>query len=109
MHVATLCFPLARGRDVRSGRAEQRRAPPSPAGRVGHAAAAAFRERELRRAFAAFQRGRKRASYQAFREREAAWLDDFALFSALRSATGGTPWIDWDRDLRLRRPGALSR
>jgi 4-alpha-glucanotransferase len=83
--------------------------PRFPAGRVDHAAAAAFRERELRRAFAAFERGRKRASYHAFRARAAAWLEDFALFSALRSASGGTPWLEWDRELRLRRPGALSR
>jgi 4-alpha-glucanotransferase len=95
---------------ARDGLLREPAVPPRfPAGRVDHAAAAAFREGELRRAFAAFERGRKRASYHAFREREAAWLDDFALFSALRSATGGTPWIDWDRDLRLRRPGALSR
>src|SRR5207237_962286 len=66
--------------------------PRFPAERVDHAAAAAFRERELRRAFAAFERGRKRASYRAFRERAAAWLEAFALFSALRSASGGAPW-----------------
>ena len=83
--------------------------PRFPAERVDHAAAAAFRERELRRAFAAFERGRKRASYRAFRERAAAWLEDFALFSALRSAAGGAPWIEWERELRLRRPGALAR
>src|SRR5207245_1313679 len=58
---------------------------------------------------AAFERGRKRSSYSAFRERAAAWLEDFALFSALRSAAGGAPWIEWERELRLRRPGALSR
>ena len=83
--------------------------PRFPAERVDHAAAAAFRERELRRAFAAFERGRKRASYRAFRERAAAWLEDFALFSALRSAAGGAPWIEWERELRLRRPGVLAR
>jgi 4-alpha-glucanotransferase len=76
---------------------------------IDHAAAAAYRDRELRRAFAAFERRRKRASYHAFRERAAAWLEDFALFSALRFATGGRPWIEWDRDVRLRRPGALAR
>jgi 4-alpha-glucanotransferase len=83
--------------------------PSFPAGRVDYLAAAAFRERELRRAFPAFERRRKRASYQAFCERAASWLEDFALFSALRSAAGGAPWIEWDRELRLRRPGALSR
>jgi 4-alpha-glucanotransferase len=78
-------------------------------GRVDYPAAAAFRERELRRAFAVFERRRKRASYHAFRERAAAWLEDFALFSALRSAAGGAPWSEWDRELRLRRPAALAR
>ena len=44
----------------------------------------------------------------AFCERERAWLDDYALFMALKDAHGGAPWTTWERPLRLRDAGALS-
>ena len=37
----------------------------------------------------------------------AAWLDDYALFMALKEKLGGQPWLDWPDGLRLRRPEAL--
>ena len=40
---------------------------------------------------------------------EAAWLDDFALFVALKDANGGAAWTDWGDDLVLRKPAALAR
>jgi 4-alpha-glucanotransferase len=83
--------------------------PPFPRERVDYPLAAGYREKELRRAFAAFQGKRKPRSYARFRERAAVWLDDFALFSALRTACGGQPWNRWERDVRLRRPAALAR
>jgi 4-alpha-glucanotransferase len=95
---------------ARDGLLRERAVPPGfPAGRVDYPAATAFRERELRRAFAAFAARRKRTAYRAFRERAGAWLENFALFSALRSAAGGAPWSEWDREFRLRRPAALAR
>ncbi len=36
-----------------------------------------------------------------------AWLDDFALFMALKEAHGGGIWLDWPAELVLREPGAL--
>jgi len=83
--------------------------PPFPPERVDYRAAVAYRDEQLRRAFAAFQRKRKPHSYRAFRERAGGWLDDFALFSALRAASGGQPWSRWEREVRLRRPAALAR
>ena len=35
------------------------------------------------------------------------WVADYALFSALRAANGGKPWLEWDRDLRARKPGVI--
>src|SRR5919202_1298661 len=61
------------------------------------------------RSLATFQRKGKPRSYARFRERAAAWIDDYALFAALRTASGGQPWNRWDREVRLRRPGALAR
>ncbi|MCP5360105.1 MAG: 4-alpha-glucanotransferase [Steroidobacteraceae bacterium] len=46
--------------------------------------------------------------WQAFRERHADWLDDWALFVALRAQQGGLPWQAWPEALRDREPGALA-
>jgi len=48
-----------------------------------------------------------RADFAAYRAEEAAWLDDYALFRALRDAHGGVPWTEWPAPLRGREPNAL--
>jgi 4-alpha-glucanotransferase len=48
-----------------------------------------------------------RAAFEAFREREAAWLDDYALFMALRTRYDGA-WTDWPAPVRGRDPDALA-
>jgi 4-alpha-glucanotransferase len=48
-------------------------------------------------------------SFEEFRARKAVWLDDFALFMALKKAHGGTSWYDWPDELILREPAALAR
>ena len=48
-----------------------------------------------------------RADFRAYRDEEAAWLDDYALFRALREAHGGASWSDWPAPLRERHPNAL--
>jgi len=42
-------------------------------------------------------------------EEQRAWLDDFALFMALKERAGGAPWWTWDRRLAHRDEHALSR
>ncbi|HSN91767.1 MAG TPA: 4-alpha-glucanotransferase [Anaeromyxobacteraceae bacterium] len=49
-----------------------------------------------------------RADLEAFRGREAGWLDDFALFAALKEAHGGAPWTRWPEPLARRHPRALA-
>ena len=44
-----------------------------------------------------------------FCEHEAAWLDDYALFMALKDLHHGTPWHTWPDGVRLRRADALAR
>ncbi|MEJ5252065.1 MAG: 4-alpha-glucanotransferase [Chthonomonadetes bacterium] len=44
-----------------------------------------------------------------FREQHTFWLEDFALFMALKEAYGGRAWTEWDRDLAHRNPDALNR
>jgi 4-alpha-glucanotransferase len=84
--------------------------PPFPNGRVDYAAVRAFRERHLRTAFATFDRRRRnRTAFDAFCARNAAWLDDFALYMAIKRSGRGKPWTQWDPDLRLRDRAALDR
>jgi 4-alpha-glucanotransferase len=45
----------------------------------------------------------------AFAEEHAAWLDDWALFAALKRQHGGLPWFAWDEALRRRDPEALAK
>ena len=59
----------------------------------------------------AFQAGypRDRAAVEAFC-RENKWLDNYALYMALKARFGMKSWLDWpDEDLRLRRAEALER
>lgn len=49
-------------------------------------------------------------AFAAFRKREAWWLDDYALFSAIKEEQGGRAWIDWEDDkLRLHDETALKK
>jgi 4-alpha-glucanotransferase len=50
-----------------------------------------------------------RVEFESFCRREASWLDDFALFSALKDAHGGVDWTRWETDLVERDPEALDQ
>ena len=67
------------------------------------------RDELLRAAFAAFRaRRRRRRSTTRFAAGAAGWLDDFALYRALKRAHGGVQWTRWPAGLRDRDPGALA-
>jgi 4-alpha-glucanotransferase len=46
-------------------------------------------------------------AFARFRAAEAEWLDDVALFLALKVTHAGAPWPEWEPDIRLRRAPAL--
>lgn len=50
----------------------------------------------------------QRAAYDQFCVRQADWLNDYALFSALQEATGEPNWIRWPAELVRREPAALA-
>ncbi len=58
----------------------------------------------------AFARGRQESGSRLdrFRQSHASWLEDFALFSALKDRFGGA-WTDWEPAVRDREPDALAR
>ncbi|ACO46669.1 4-alpha-glucanotransferase [Deinococcus deserti] len=70
-----------------------------------------WRNQMLERAHAAFLGGKAshlRAELEAFIQAEASWLDDYALFTALKDAHGGLPWNAWPSAVRDRQPEALA-
>ena len=70
----------------------------------------AYREAHLRSTHAAFAHAPRaeRVAYEAYCERERAWLSDWALYDALKREQGGAPWVRWPEPLRDRHPDALA-
>jgi 4-alpha-glucanotransferase len=83
-----------------------------PDERLDFPAVIRWKESLLRAAFRAFRDGAApdlRPQLERFRARQRGWIEDYALFRAVRDAHGGRPWVDWERDIRLRLPGAVTR
>ncbi len=69
-----------------------------------------FRARRLRQAFARYRtRPDAARALDEFRQEQADWLPDYALYQALRRAHGLVPWTRWDSALVHRKPLALER
>ena len=67
-----------------------------------------FRDAMLRRAHEMFNRRlRLRDDFQAYCHHEQSWLDDWALFAALKHVQVGKKWFEWESGIRLRKPSAL--
>ncbi|HEY1394302.1 MAG TPA: 4-alpha-glucanotransferase [Methylibium sp.] len=69
-----------------------------------------WREAQLRKAAVGFKArasAEDRKAFEAWRAAESAWLDDYALFMAIRSPRNGQPWWEWPADLARRDPTAL--
>lgn len=45
--------------------------------------------------------------YNAFCQENAFWLNNYALFMAIKDALGGAPWLTWPEGLKTCRPEAL--
>lgn len=76
--------------------------------RVDYPAVRESKEKLLRRCFAQSE-GKLQKELAAFR-RENPWVEDFALFTALKARYGGVMWTKWpDREVRRRQPAALER
>ena len=86
--------------------------PSFPSHRVDYGAAIAFKAPLLRKAalhFAAHASGKERTAFECFCRENADWLDDLALFLAVKAHHNGTAWPEWDAEIALRRPGAVAR
>lgn len=69
--------------------------------RVNYAKAIQHKSKLFAKAFKNMKAQRK-AAFEAFCDREAHWLDDYALYSALKSAHKNKPWYEWPDSFKLR-------
>ncbi len=92
--------------------AELARVPAFPRHEVDFELVKEHRRPLLAKAAATFEKRADAASREArdaFVARHAAWLADFALFTALKRAHGGAAWNTWDRALVERDAAALAK
>lgn len=67
------------------------------------------RDNLLRLAFDRFKEaGADDKEYKAFLKKEEGWLNDYALFTAIKRHSGGASWLTWDDGLKKRKPEALA-
>jgi 4-alpha-glucanotransferase len=64
----------------------------------------------LQKAFARYQAnpGALRTGFDSFRAENSSWLDDFALFMALKDFHGGGAWSGWPEDIKKREAQAMT-
>ena len=87
-------------------------APNFPENRVDFGAVIEWKLPLLCKAFEEFSRNAgasDRAEFDDFCRRHASWLDDYALFMALKEAHDLVIWTEWPQELALREPAALER
>jgi len=86
--------------------------PDFPANRVDFGSVIAYKNNLLKRAFENFRAGAPNDQHQTFAQfcrAQAAWLDDVALFMALKETHEGRAWHAWEPELAARKPSALKR
>ncbi len=83
-----------------------------PEDRVDYGEVIPWKAGVLDRSFIRYQNTRSSQVDQEmaeFRSKQSSWLDDFALFMALKEAHGGAPWPTWEKPLRERQAEALAQ
>ena len=108
-------YLIGLGRMVEEGLLEEADlagAPAFPPDRVDYGALYHWKLPLLKAAAARFDAGgtsELACGFRAFCEAEAAWLEDYALFMALKDAFSAQAWNLWPEELRNRHPEALEQ
>jgi len=85
-------------------------APQFAAERVEYGPIIEYKHKLLWRAFENFKQTSEpslRSEFDAFCQQSAAWLDDYALFRAMKDVRDGAAWYKWERPMVARDAGAL--
>jgi len=83
-----------------------------PPERVNFGGAHEIKDKLLTQAFARYQRTTNtelRSAFESFSQQNSSWLNDYALFRALKTEHGGKAWHEWERPLVCREPTALAQ
>jgi 4-alpha-glucanotransferase len=86
-------------------------APAFTSDRVDFGNAITFKNALLRKAFERFKQTTDkslRESFERFSHQASSWLDDYALYRALKDAQGGKAWNEWEPPLARRDSTALA-
>jgi 4-alpha-glucanotransferase len=86
--------------------------PSFPLNEVDYNAVIPFKHRLLEEAWANFNAGARpglRAAYDQFRHDQAHWLEDYALFRALKRQFNEVHYLEWPEEFVQRKPAALER
>lgn len=54
-----------------------------------------------------FEQFKQYEQFKLFEQENAYWLEDYALYMAVKDDRQGKSWSEWEEDIRLRRPDAL--
>ena len=95
---------------LRSGDCDEARSFPKNA--VDYNTVTAFKYKLIEKAWSSFRAMRRSAlrfDYEQFCLDQAHWLDDYALFRALKVRHGGAYYLDWPTEFVRREPAALAR
>lgn len=85
--------------------------PVFPTGRVDYGAVVPWKLEMVRQACERFRERAQpalREAYERFRADNVAWLNDFALFMALKNSHGQRAWVEWPKRYAQRSPQALA-
>ncbi len=86
-------------------------APGFPARSVDYGPVIEYKQRLLRLSFENFMRqqgGQQATAFASFVAANSPWLDDYALFAALKEQHDGANWSNWEKEIATRRPAALA-
>lgn len=51
----------------------------------------------------------KDADFKKYVKENAGWLDDYALYMAVKTSKGNVCWVEWDEDIKLRKSSAMKK
>lgn len=83
--------------------------PDFPAETVDYPAVIEYKKKILEAAYKHFKHKKDKSTYERFSFLNSSWLDDYALFTAIKHKFQESPWNKWDKELRDRNPQALQQ
>ncbi|NIO48318.1 MAG: 4-alpha-glucanotransferase [Candidatus Aminicenantes bacterium] len=81
--------------------------PKFPQDRVNYRAVIIYKKNLFRKAFENFKKRKADYEFEKFCTENSSWLEDFAIFMALKTHFKGRVWSEWPVELRDRQPEAI--